>query len=679
VTRLDGAFGFAGADGDPTAGGLAGLAKTAGHEWPEVACKAIDVAPGLAAADAAAAAVEEFLTAGPAEVGIASAGRTTVQLAQQPVGPGTLPVALDRGDVVVVSGGARGVTAAAALDLARAYRPTLVLLGRSPLPEAEPDWLSGLTEEADIKRAIGAHLNGDASPRKIGEQYQQLAAQREVRQTLARIEAAGSRVVYHALDVTDAPAVARTLDRVRAELGPIAGVVHGAGVLADRRIEDQTDEQFERVCRTKVAGLRSLLAATAGDALKFLALFSSSTGRFGRTGQVAYAVANEVLNKAAQQQARLRPACRVVALNWGPWEGGMVTPALAKVFAAEGVGLIPLEAGGNFLVSELSAADRPAEVVVLAGSEFGVRGSESGQSQLRTPNAELRTLSLAFEREIDLARHPVLWSHVIDARAVLPMALHLEWLAHAALHGHPGLAFAGFDGLHVLNGVFVEEDRTVRVQFFTGKPSKEDGGGLRVPVEMHGERRDGRDVVHSRAEIVLAPKLPAPEAPAADPELGPYEQSVEEAYARALFHGRDLRGIERVEGWSEGGIVATVRTAPAPSGWMRQPLRGAWLADPLVLDCAFQAMVLWTTAARGAGSLPTGAGRYRQFRRNFPAGEVRVAARVTHAAGQTAHADIDFVAGDGSLIARMSNYECVIDPLLAGAFRRNRLGQAVLS
>ena len=73
------------------------------------------------------------------------------------------------------------MTAAAAVALARAYRPMLVLLGRSPAPEPEPDWLAPLQAEAEIKRALGTHLNGDATPRAIGEHYHQLTAQRETR------------------------------------------------------------------------------------------------------------------------------------------------------------------------------------------------------------------------------------------------------------------------------------------------------------------------------------------------------------------------------------------------------------------------------------------------------------------------------------------------------------------
>src|SRR5262249_26979050 len=150
---------------------------------------------------------------------------------------------------------------------------------------------------------------------------------------------------YRAVDVTEAAAVALAVADARRRFGPVRGVVHGSGVLADRRIEDKTLEQFDVVYDTKVAGLDALLAATGADPLAFVALFSSSTARFGRTGQCDYAAANEVLNLTARQLARRQPDCRVVAFNWGPWDGGMVTPALRKLFEFEGVGVIPVDDG----------------------------------------------------------------------------------------------------------------------------------------------------------------------------------------------------------------------------------------------------------------------------------------------------------------------------------------------
>src|SRR5262249_52024947 len=151
-----------------------------------------------------------------------------------------------------------------------------------------------------------------------GERFREVETGRAIRATLARIEASGARVEYHQVDVRDADEVRKVLDHVRAKHGPISGLIHGAGVLADRRIVDQTDEQFASVFDTKVAGLRALLDGARDDELKLLVLFSSTTARLGRVGQAAYAAANEALNKAAQHEARLRPNCRVRSLEWGP-------------------------------------------------------------------------------------------------------------------------------------------------------------------------------------------------------------------------------------------------------------------------------------------------------------------------------------------------------------------------
>ena len=119
-------------------------------------------------------------------------------------------------DVVVMTGGARGITAEVAVALAEAFRPTIVLLGRSPAPSREPDWLAPLADEAEIKRALATRANGHATPQAVGEQFRKVAANREIVRNLRRIEAAGARVAYRSVDVRDAGAVRTCLDAVRA-------------------------------------------------------------------------------------------------------------------------------------------------------------------------------------------------------------------------------------------------------------------------------------------------------------------------------------------------------------------------------------------------------------------------------------------------------------------------------
>ena len=664
ITRLGGQFGFDGIadDMDAISGGFAGLAKTARHEWPEVDCRAIDFDPH---ADVGTL-VQEITTMGPPELGINRSGRWAVELRDTPVRSFNREF-LDESDVVVISGGARGITATAAIALAESFKCSLVLLGRSPTPTVEPDWLQKLSDETQIKHALSARLNGVDSPREIARRYQEVRAQREIRQTLSQILSAGARVTYRSVNICDGAAVAGALAQIRSDFGPITGIVHGAGIIEDRLIEQKTDEQFERVVSTKVSGIQNLLSATKNDPLKIIALFSSSTGRFGRKGQIDYAVANEVLNKIAQQQARQRAACRVVALNWGPWEGGMVTPGLAQVFENEGIGLIPLADGAQFLLQELSASDGAVEVVAGVWNE--------GNSQTQPASSDSHGLTQAFEREIGLSTMPVLASHVIDDKPVLPLVLHIEFLAHAAMHCNPGLMFHGVDELDLLKGMSLEPSESRLAQVFVGKVRKRDEF-FSVPVELRS-RVGTREFVHSRAEIVLASRLPAAPATSAGITLEPYRQSPAEFYEMILFHGPELRGLSVVEGMEELAFSAKARTAPPPSQWLKQPLRSAWLADPLALDCAFQAMVLWGVQYLGAPNLPSGLRRYRQFRREFPSGEVHIAARIVNNGSGIVRADFTFLDQADELVARIECGGFVQSASLAPAFRRHHLNAAV--
>jgi NAD(P)-dependent dehydrogenase (short-subunit alcohol dehydrogenase family) len=686
VSRLDGGFGLLDLDAgrDPLDGGLAGLAKTAGHEWPEVQCKAIDLADDFPDAGAAVATIiEEMIRSGPVEVGVSRDRRYTLECTVQPLSAGTsMPFRPD--DAIVVSGGARGVTAEVAVALARAFQPTMILLGRTSEPSQEPEWLAALTSESDIKRELGNRANGSANIKRIGEQYRLVSAQREIRQTLARIESAGGRALYRAVDIRDSAAVKAILTATCQQLKtPIRGIVHGAGVLGDARIEDKTIEQFDRVFATKVTGLQNLLRAIDPDEVRALVLFSSSAGRFGRSGQVDYAIANEVLNKLAQQQARRLPRCRVVSVNWGPWDGGMVNPSLKKVFAQEGIGLIPLEAGANYLVEELrSPPGGPVEVVVLeSGSTSaltnGRRQSVGGNhDQPADTGRSTRALPHAFERVLDRGAHPVLESHILDGRPVLPTVLILEWLAHGALHQNPGLLFHGCNDLRILHGVILAGDTAPILRIDAGKAVKHDGFFV-APVELRGVQENGREVLHARADIVLADQLPEAPPGAPLPNCRSYQRTPEVVYQNLLFHGDHLHGIDEIEGCGERGIIGRVSSSPPPGEWIKRPLRQRWLADPLALDCSFQLMVVWSQERHGAPSLPCHLARYRQYHRSFPAEGVRVVAHVTRESDLHALADIDYLDERGQVVARLEEYECIIDPALRRAFGRQPLAPAV--
>ncbi|MBW2997028.1 SDR family NAD(P)-dependent oxidoreductase, partial [Candidatus Woesearchaeota archaeon] len=665
VSCLDGGFGLKGldADSEPLTGGLAGLSKTASHEWPEVNCKAIDIAPDYDASDDI---INEIFLKGPEEVGISKQGRVSIELSSSQIDSSAKGFPLKQGEVIAITGGARGVTAECAVAFAN-KRPTLVLLGRSKPPVPEPDWLAPLTNEAEIKRQIMLHAGKNASPKLIGEEYRKLMANREMLKNISRIESAGAKAVYRSVDVRDADKLKNTLDEISSSLGPVKGLIHGAGVIADKLIEDKTDEEFDRVYGTKVEGLKNLLNAIKKEELKFIVLFSSSTGRYGRTGQVDYSIANEVLNKIAQQHAKLYPSCRVVSPNWGPWDGGMVTPSLKQLFEKEGVGVIPLEAGAEYLVEEVSS-DGPVEVVILGN----LPGEKTEPIEpTKTKQAEPTTdLSVSFEREISAEGFPVLKSHVIDGKAVLPVALMIEMLAHGAMHVNPGLIFHGFNELRVLKGIRLNGNESVTISVLSGKAVKKDDSFV-VPVELKSSSQ-GKEFRNAQAEIMLATALPEGKSRLSGIDTQPSQRLSKNFYDDFLFHGPDMQGITKIDGCSKQGMTATCNTAPDPSSWIENPLRSNWISDPLLLDCSFQMMILWSFDNLGAGSLPTYAKNYRQFM-PFPKDSARINVNVIESSSSKAVADIEFIDDKEGLIARMEKYECIVDTSLKKTFENNRL------
>jgi len=367
-------------------GGLTGLAKCAAQEWPTATVKAIDVERdrlvGKRDVDLQATArriVEEILLGGEdIEVGLPRDGRRLVPCCEMAAGEGPTPIKpLEEGSVVVVSGGGRGITARAVIELAKTARLRFALLGRTE-PMDVPAYIPMGAAEDEVRGLLAraALAAGDKpSPKEIAATAASIVASRDIRATLEAIRATGSEAEYSVVDITDVAAVMHRCMTIRRKWGPIGGIIHGAGVIADKLIKDKTDDQFARVYSTKVAGLHALLAACGGDDLQFISLFSSVAARFGSAGQSDYAMANEALNRAAWAISNARPGCRVHAVNWGPWEYGMVRGPVRSYFEERGIAIIPADIGAGAFVQELLASPDGHPEVVFAGTSQTVPGT----------------------------------------------------------------------------------------------------------------------------------------------------------------------------------------------------------------------------------------------------------------------------------------------------------------
>jgi acyl transferase domain-containing protein/NAD(P)H-dependent flavin oxidoreductase YrpB (nitropropane dioxygenase family) len=374
ATACGGDFGDSGRIDRPTHGGILGYLRTAAIELSDVRVRVVDLEADDATRRSLAAVrvLAELDSDGPLEIGYIGARRIT--LAPRPAAlprAGVPPIAHD--SVVLLTGGARGITAQIAIDLARRFRPTLVLVGRAPLIIDAGDAAEAQLDGAALKAAITQRLRaaqGAVKPVDIERAYQRIVHQREISQTVSLCESAGARVEYRQADVRDEAAFAAVLEGIYQQHRRLDVVIHGAGIIEDKLIADKTTESFDRVVHTKGESVFTLLRHLQFDSLRALMLMSSVTAAFGNRGQADYGAANGIYNAVAQWLARRTPA-RTVALNWGPWDqSGMASAEVRRQFLARGITPIDPAAGVRAVLDELASGDQSDAVVVLGGGPW---------------------------------------------------------------------------------------------------------------------------------------------------------------------------------------------------------------------------------------------------------------------------------------------------------------------
>ena len=262
----------------------------------------------------------------------------------------------------------------------------------------------------------------------------------------------------------------------------------------------------------------------------------------------------------------------------------------------------------------------------------------------------------------------------MNGKAVLPVAVAAELLSQAAVAVNPGLTFVGYDEMRLQKGVVLDKDSQI-LHLYSETAELQPDGTYKAIAEL---RTDGAKWQHvnAKAEIILAPKgfaLKVPEVQKVDISKK-YNHSIKEAYSQCLFHGEFLQALRQVKGWSNDGMVAVSKTSKPLADWFKEPMFTNWQSDPLMIDAAYQLMILWTTEALGAPSLPNYAKSYRQFIKSFDGQEVTISAKAAKKSTSSAIATIEFITKDGNVAAIIDGYECTINAALANAFKQRGLG-----
>ncbi|MCW7539467.1 SDR family NAD(P)-dependent oxidoreductase [Aquabacterium sp. A7-Y] len=610
VTQMDGELGTAGRTQFPLpSSGLTGLTKSLNIEWEHSFCRTVDIAPRVSKAVAAAMILEEL---GDAQTEIAEVGRGAkgerfgLGFEAVPVDAEPALSDINAQSVFVVTGGARGITAECVIGLARQYPARFALLGRTRIDTPVPAWAEGLSEIKALKAGAIKQLQEQGeqpTPVKVDRMLKDVLHIAEVKQTIARVVEAGGRALYVACDIGDREDLARAVDLIRREWGPVTGLIHGAGNLADKRIEKKSEADFNSVFLTKVRGLEHLMSVLKAEQLQHVVLFSSVSGFFGNAGQTDYAMANEVLNKFAWQFQSQHPKAWVRSINWGPWDTGMVNDVLKKAYAERRLTIIPSPVGVHHFVNEFRASASPQ--LLIGGGSYKV-----------APKGRRLAAATRVMRELNLADNAFLNDHVIGGHPVLPATAAAGWMVQVCEDLLPGYRLETLSDFKVLKGVVFDDGELRRIVAEVRPQGGAEKGHDRhtLSVSLFNEVQ-GAPLQRYQATLVMsrgsaeAPPVYAGEAPDGSQERPVVYGDMQGG--ALLFHGPAFRGLQAVLHADETRLRASgrlPRLEDARQGQFRVTSFNPYLADVFV-----QAPLLWLMLQTDDAGLPSQIGRWEQW------------------------------------------------------------------
>ena len=288
---------------------------------------------------------------------------------------------LSPGDVVVMSGGATGISAHLARSLAP-FKPRLVFLGRTSLDPG-----------MNTVKPRPTH------PPSESFAFEDRAS--EITRTLADLHSSGIEASYHTCDVADPEAVRAVMDEVAKRYGKVRGIIHGAGVLRDGFLSQMTPDDFSIVTDIKFLGAWNLFMAAEKAGLRFFVGLSSVAAIQGNPGQTNYAAANRMMSALIRTLRRENGAIRFKALMLPPIEGaGMAEdPDVRELMRWKGASYVHVNELAGLFCRELFVSPADDDWVMFMRTLPSVKTARLNDMARPSPNGELDGGSASFSPE----------------------------------------------------------------------------------------------------------------------------------------------------------------------------------------------------------------------------------------------------------------------------------------
>lgn len=361
-----------------------------------------------------------------------------LKLLSPPQQPGALQLNSD--DLMVVSGGGKGIAAECAISLASTTGVRLVLLGRSD--PAKDD---------------------------------------ELARNLARMNALDIKFRYEQVDVTSQKQVSWTLRGIVDEFGPVTAFLHGAGANVPQLISALDEQAIRQTFAPKVDGARNILAEIDPSKLRLFIGFGSVIGRSGMQGEADYALANETLRRITETWQAQHPHCKCLAVEWSIWSGVGMGERLGRVDALLRQGITPITPDqGLQVLNDLLVQDLPVTSVVVGG-RFGslptlktVEPELPFQRFLEKKLVYVAGVELIVDAELTIDSDPYLKDHVYQGQCLFPSVMGLEAMAQVSMALMETDQVPVFEDVQFNRPIVVSEDSSTRIRIAALKRSSDE-------------------------------------------------------------------------------------------------------------------------------------------------------------------------------------------------------------
>jgi enediyne polyketide synthase len=435
-------------------------------------------------------------------------------------------------DLLLVTGGGKGIAAESALHLARISGCRLALVGRS-----DP------------------------------------SADNELQNNLNRIKDAGITCAYFAADITDPSAVKAAVACVESQLGPITAVLHGAGINNPMRLEKITIHDLQQTLATKLNGLRNVLDNISPAKLRLLLTFGSIIARTGLHGEAHYGLANEFLNLMVERWQKEHTLCRCLNLEWSVWAGIGMGQRLGVLdsLVRQGITPIPLDDALEHLSTMLAWKGAPASAIVTGrfGSLPTLRFSQP-ELPLRRFLEHIRVhhpgIELITEAELSTDADPYVTEHAFQGEQLLPAVMGMEAMAQLAQVLEQSELLPAFRDLRFEHPVVIPRDRplTLRLAALRRKP-----GVVSMVVRCSST---GFKIDHFSGECIFEEReIATDNATLSRHAQNPAPLNANGLYERILFHRGRFRRVEGYESLHSCKSIAKL-SAPSEAPWFARHL-----------------------------------------------------------------------------------------------------------